>query len=70
MVISLGTTFPENWQYGPEEIGIFRSTISQVERHFPDQNNLIINTGDKFTIITKDNERNFWSGHYGTEIQR
>jgi hypothetical protein len=25
-------------------------------------NNLIINTEDKFTIITKDNERNFWSG--------
>jgi hypothetical protein len=44
MVISLGTTFPKNWQYGPEEIEIFQSTIQQVEKHFPDQNNLVINT--------------------------
>jgi hypothetical protein len=44
MVISIGTTFPAAWQYGPEEIEIFRSTVEQVERQFPNCKNLVINT--------------------------
>jgi hypothetical protein len=44
MVISIGTTFPAAWQYGPEEIEIFRSTVKQVEQRFPNAQNLVINT--------------------------
>lgn len=44
MVVSIGTTFPSNWQYGPEEITIFRSTSKQVDQSFPGQRNLVINT--------------------------
>jgi hypothetical protein len=44
MVISIGVTFPAAWQYGPEEIEIFRSTVKQVEQQFPNAQNLVINT--------------------------
>jgi hypothetical protein len=44
MVITIGTTFPDDWQYGPEEIEIFRSTVEQVEQHFSSARNLVINT--------------------------
>jgi hypothetical protein len=44
MVITLGTTFPVDWQYGPEEIEIFRLTVKQVEQQFPADCNLVINT--------------------------
>ena len=44
MVISIGITFPAVWQYGPEEIEIFRTTVEQVEQQFPNARNLVINT--------------------------
>jgi hypothetical protein len=44
MVTVIGTTFPATWQYGPEEIEIYRSTATQIDQHFPDQRNLLINT--------------------------
>ncbi len=44
MVESVGTHFPTSWQYGPEELHIFKSTISQVNNKFPNNRNLIINT--------------------------
>lgn len=40
----IGTTFPDFWQYGPEEIEIFASTHQQIDKHFADQKNLLINT--------------------------
>jgi hypothetical protein len=44
MLERVGTHFPEHWQYGPEEIHIFDSTAKQVDKHFPNDRNLIINT--------------------------
>ena len=44
MITVIGTTFPESWQYGPEEIDIFKSTAEQINQHFPEQKNLLINT--------------------------
>ena len=44
MVTVIGTTFPANWQYGPEEIEIFKSTKEQISQRFVDQRNLLINT--------------------------
>lgn len=44
MVTSIGTTFPPTWQYGPDEIAIVKSTVKQVEQHFPTARNLVINT--------------------------
>lgn len=44
MVESLGTGFPLEWQYGPEEQHIFHSTIRQVDVNFPNERNLVINT--------------------------
>lgn len=44
MTTVIGTTFPESWQYGPEEIEIFASTHRQIDQHFADQKNLLINT--------------------------
>ena len=44
MITVIGTTFPESWQYGPEEIDIFNSTAEQIKQHFPEQKNLLINT--------------------------
>lgn len=44
MVTVIGTTFPADWQYGPEEIEIFESTKEQIARQFAGQRNLLINT--------------------------
>jgi hypothetical protein len=44
MVTIIGTTFPADWQYGPEEIEIFKSTTQQIAENFADQRNLLINT--------------------------
>lgn len=44
MITVIGTTFPESWQYGPEEIEIFKSTEQQIVTQFADQRNLLINT--------------------------
>jgi hypothetical protein len=44
MIERLGTTFPQSWQYGPDEIEIFDSTVNQIDRHFPNVRNLVINT--------------------------
>ena len=44
MVTVIGTTFPANWQYGPEEIEIFKSTEQQIAQQFAGQRNLLINT--------------------------
>jgi len=44
MLERVGTHFPSNWQYGPEEIHIFDSTAKQVDKHFPNKKNLLINT--------------------------
>lgn len=44
MLTTIGTTFPANWQYGPEEIEIFSSTAGQINDKFSNQNNLLINT--------------------------
>lgn len=40
----IGTHFPPNWQYGPEEIEIFKSTADQIVDNFAGQRNLLINT--------------------------
>lgn len=40
----IGTTFPANWQYGSEEIEIFKSTADQISKKFAKQRNLLINT--------------------------
>jgi hypothetical protein len=57
MVTIIGATFPENWQYGPEEIEIFKSTQRQIEVKFSDQKNLLINT----TWFGPQFENNEWS---------
>jgi hypothetical protein len=44
MLTIIGKTFPSDWQYGPEEIAILKSTAKQIDDHFPEQNNLLINT--------------------------
>ena len=44
MLTRIGTTFPPNWQYGPEEIEMFDKTAKQIESRFPDRRNLLINT--------------------------
>jgi hypothetical protein len=44
MIEIIGTTFPQSWQYGPEEIEIFESTGKQISSKFADQQNLLINT--------------------------
>jgi hypothetical protein len=44
MIEKIGTTFPASWQYGPDEIEIFDSTVRQIDQHFPDSRNLVINT--------------------------
>jgi hypothetical protein len=41
---AIGMTFPPDYQYGPEEIAIFKSTEQQIEANFPSQRNLLINT--------------------------
>ena len=44
MVTVIGTTFPTSWQYGPDEMEIFKSTSKQISLKFADQQNLLINT--------------------------
>ena len=44
MLEQVGTHFPKDWQYGPEEIHIFNSTAQQVDKQFPNDRNLVINT--------------------------
>jgi hypothetical protein len=44
MVTVIGVTFPESWQYGPEEIEILDSISRQVGANFAQQKNLLINT--------------------------
>jgi hypothetical protein len=44
MVTVIGTTFPVEWQYGPEENEIIESTRQQIQQRFPNQTNLLINT--------------------------
>lgn len=44
MITAVGRTFPDFWQYGPEEIEIFESTKQQIDAKFPDKKNLLINT--------------------------
>jgi hypothetical protein len=44
MLTVTGTHFPPGWQYGPEEIHIFDSTAQQVDKQFPNDRNLVINT--------------------------
>ena len=44
MLEQVGTHFPADWQYGPEEIHIFDSTAQQVDKQFPNDRNLVINT--------------------------
>jgi hypothetical protein len=44
MVVTIGTTFPVNWQYGPEEIALLESTAKQINAHLPNDRNLLINT--------------------------
>ena len=40
----VGTTFLQQSSYGPKEKHIFDSTVIQVDKHFPNDRNLIINT--------------------------
>lgn len=52
MITIIGTTFPAEWQYGPDEIKIVKSTADQIDKKFADQRNLLINTtwfGPQFT---------------------
>ena len=44
MLTKIGTTFPANWTYGPEEMEIFDKTAKQIEANFTSQSNLLINT--------------------------
>jgi len=44
MLEIIGTTFPNNWQYGPGEIDIFKKTADQINQAFPAHRNLLINT--------------------------
>ena len=44
MFEKVGIHFPKDWQYGPEEIHIFDSTAKQVDKQFPNDRNLVINT--------------------------
>ena len=40
----IGTTFPQHWQYGRDELLVIDSLIQQVNTNFPTGKNLIINT--------------------------
>ena len=44
MLTQIGITFPEDWQYGPEEIEIFDTTAKQINERFKTERNLLINT--------------------------
>ena len=44
MLEIVGTTFPRSWKYGPEEIDIFKKTADQINKKFPNDKNLLINT--------------------------
>jgi hypothetical protein len=59
MLTKIGTTFPSNWTYGPEEIEIFEKTAQQIQSKFPDKRNLLINTtwfGPQFDAMGTNNE--------------
>ena len=44
MLTRVGTHFPANWQYGPQEIDIIDKTAKQIEDKFGSESNLLINT--------------------------
>lgn len=44
MLTRVGTHFPANWQYGPQEIEIIDKTSRQIEDKFGNERNLLINT--------------------------
>ena len=44
MLTNVGTGFPADWQYGPEEIEIRDNTARQIENKFSNERNLLINT--------------------------
>ena len=44
MLTRVGTHFPANWQYGPQEIDIIDKTAKQIEDKFGSERNLLINT--------------------------
>jgi len=57
MLTKIGTTFPPKWTYGLEEIEMFNKTGKQIELHFPNQRNLLINTtwfGSQFKDINEE----------------
>jgi hypothetical protein len=56
---TIGITFSDTSQYGPKEIEIFQSTAKQIDTHFPNQENLLINTtwfGPQFTSSSQKTE--------------
>jgi len=44
MVTRVGTHLPLSWPYGKSDLGIFDSTEKQIDQHFPNKKNLLINT--------------------------
>tara|TARA_R100001163_G_C5057448_1_gene193944 strand:+ start:171 stop:1214 length:1044 start_codon:yes stop_codon:yes gene_type:complete len=44
MVTRIGTHFPLDWAYGKDELYIFDKTESQIDKNFPNDRNLLINT--------------------------
>jgi len=57
MITIIGTTFPKEWRYGPDEISMFRSTAKQIEQKFPNERNLLINTtwfGPQFSNVNQE----------------
>ena len=44
MVTRLGYSLPLLWPYGKTDLRIFDSTEKQIDQHFPNKKNLLINT--------------------------
>ena len=44
MVTRIGTHFPLDWPYGNDELEIFNKTEIQIDKHYTNQRNLLINT--------------------------
>jgi hypothetical protein len=44
MITTISKTFPKNWIYGKYEQAILASIQRQIDKRFPDQNNLLFNT--------------------------
>ena len=44
MVTRIGTHFPLDWPYGNDELEIFNKTEIQINKHYTNQRNLLINT--------------------------